>query len=84
MQGTWLRERSRLANPAAPSLRYSDIVSVSEKDVYSAAYQWRPTGPDAIRIRTKMFDGAISLERKEVFYEELLKRNPSIEITRKA
>lgn len=66
------------------SLRYSDIVSVSEKDVYSAAYQWRPTGPDAIRIRTKMFDGAISLERKEVFYEELLKRNPSIEITRKA
>ncbi len=67
----------------AESLRYSDIISISEKDVYTAAYQWRPTGPDAIRIRTKTFDGAVSLDEKEVFYEELLKRNPSIEIIRK-
>ncbi len=28
----------------AESLRYSDIISISEKDVYTAAYQWRPTG----------------------------------------
>lgn len=64
------------------SLKYSDIISVSEKDVYTAAYQWRPTGPNAVRIRTKMFDGAVLLHQKEVFYKELLKRNPSIEIIR--
>ncbi|WP_172135356.1 hypothetical protein [Adlercreutzia sp. ZJ473] len=64
------------------SLRYSDIQSVSEKGVWLAAYQWRPTAPGAVRIRTRAFDGAVALEDKELFYEELLRRNPDIDIIR--
>lgn len=73
-------ERDRLVmslGRQTESLRYADIQSVSEGGARAVATHWRPTGPGAVWIHAKMFDGAVDVEQKELFYEELQKEIPA-------
>ena len=57
---------------------YADINSVSSNLGGFVAYAWRPTAPDAVRVRGRAIDEALSVVNEELFCSELLKRNPRI------
>ena len=64
---------------------YSGIDFVSERFdgvIDSVGYQWKPTAPGAVRIHGRLWEEAVAVADKELLYEELLKRNPSIRIER--
>ena len=64
------------------STDYADIFTASELIPASTGYAWKPTAPGAVRIHGRLFDEAVAVTDKELFYQELLKRNPRIRIER--
>lgn len=67
------------------SIPYSGIDFVSERfddAVGVVGYVWKPTAPGGVRIHGRLWEEAVAIADKELFYEELLKRNPSIRIER--
>ena len=67
------------------SIPYSGVDFVSERFdgvIDMVSYIWKPTAPGGVRIHGRLWEEAVAIADKELFYEELLKRNPSIRIER--
>lgn len=76
---------SLFLGPHKVRIPYDGIDFVSERfdgSFGSVGYAWKPTAPGAVRIHGKLWEEAVAVADKELFYQELLRRNPRIRIER--